>query len=215
MAASAAADLLVTTSIDSVCVWNVTNCHRVCTLVGHPYGAVMSHFVPEGDIIISMFRVRIPMAAALACALEHAQVHATCQCETACCCTSQNKLILTAQDGTIWLWETATRRVLHRPMLPMKGLSAPCTAADCSPNGMVLVTGTEAPVLFMWRIRRGPGPQASSALQHIIHLPESAGSAAQIRFTKDSQTVAGDNRTHCTGFHCGAPLICRTSRCMA
>lgn len=103
--------------------------------------------------------------------------------EVACC--------LATQDGTIWFWETASRHVLQKSMLPSNISTTPFAAATCSPDGCLLVTGTSAPVLMVWSFQGGPGAQMLGTFQYIVHLPQSAGSAVRIEFMADSLTVAG------------------------
>jgi len=101
------------------------------------------------------------------------------------------------QDGTLWLWESASRQILCKLTVPnSQKLQAPTlTAAGCSPDGLLLVTGTAAPMLLVWGLQYGKRPRAGGALQYIIHLPEHAGSVIQLDLMADSQTAAGETST--------------------
>jgi hypothetical protein len=57
LSGTAAGKLLVTTSNDAVMLWDMATYYRICTLVGQPPGAIMSHIMPGEEAVVTVFKV--------------------------------------------------------------------------------------------------------------------------------------------------------------
>lgn len=102
-------------------------------------------------------------------------------------CKSVSALVLALQDGSYYVWNAATFKLVRSFTLPTAHIlrSLHQTFA-LSPDGQLLVSGGPSPLLFVFNVVGG-------IFLFALHLPDSAvgTGAQQLHFLPDSSTLAG------------------------
>jgi WD40 repeat protein len=93
-------------------------------------------------------------------------------------------LAVASPDSTIYIWDVATRQVLHE----VSGPGARVSAVAFSPDGRLLAAGCDDHTLRLWDVRTG----------HSLSVTELDTPVRAIRFSRDGQTLfTGNGNTTC------------------